>query len=416
MDHNKRIPLLAGILALALVATLALSGMGSRYAAQGDIATSTQPPTPEGNGGTATWTIGEPSFESNYPRGFTISLNAESSAGRITGATVFWQHSPKLRNRVPGKVAADGKSVIAVADRVQVPQWVAVTYWWVLTDEKGNSYQTERRDTLYEDNTRVWNHLESEDLVIYWQQGVPDKVGELAVKAMDKARPIYRQRWAKPLGYRPHAIIYADYATWEEWNRGVGTSVGGVVTAGQTSDSWGGTAQVWLPSYYDAETLADDIIVHEVAHLYQYANGGTGQDFWFFEGNATYFELLSGASKLERVRDLARSGELPSLQAGGPSARGRFALDAYNIGYAFWLWVEETYGVDAHKLIWKLIDEGRGWKNALETVTQLNFIDMETAFRAWAGATNAVAPTPIPSPTMFFFPSPTYEPTSTPKP
>ena len=45
----------------------------------------------------------------------------------------------------------------------------------------------------------------------------------------------------------------------------------------------------------------------------------------------------------------------------------------------------------------------------------MSFVDMETAFRTWLGATNPVAATPFPTPTLFFPPTPTFAPTPTPR-
>lgn len=410
---------LISALALMLIVSGVLGGIPS-VALGSDAPTPTQPATPEGNGGKATWTVSKMNFTSNYPTGFTFDIEAESTGGKITSATAFFRHSPETsRVRAIGKPNEAGNGATAVVERIQVPQWVQVEYWWILTDEAGNSYETPRAFAEYEDNTRKWGRLESEDIVVFWEEGVPDEIGQMTVDAMKQMRDTFKRRWANPLGYVPRAIIYASYDTWEEWSPRVGTvaSSGGVSTriAGRTDDTWAGTAQMYFWEYGPEET-AYNTVTHEVGHLYQYANGGATGDFWFFEGNATFFEVTGQDRMLRRVRQMAADGTLPSLQAGGPSARGAFARDAYDIGFAFWVWLEETYGPDAHRLVWVLVDQGRGWKNALETVTNLSFIDMETTFRTWLGAANPVAPSPVPSPTLFFFPSPTYEPTRTPKP
>jgi hypothetical protein len=229
---------------------------------------------------------------------------------------------------------------------------------------------------------------------------------------MEQRRPFYQQNWPLPLGYRPRAIIYASYRTWAEWAPGAGTQApGGMVVAGQTSEIWGATVQIYSPLFQDVQEVAFDTLPHEIGHLYQYANGGTNGDRWFIEGDATYFEILSVSSYLDHAKELAASGALPSLQGGGPSASGTYARDAYDIGYAFWVWLAETYGKDAHRNVWGQIDKGTPWKDALQSVTGKSFVEMETAFRTWLGATNAVAPTPMPTLPLIFPPTPTYEAT-----
>jgi hypothetical protein len=377
----------------------------------------------------ATWTVSEYGYQSNYPDGMTFTIKATSSAGKIKNALVFWRYSPVAsRTRQTGVVNETGDGVTAqwvkkITDAV--PQWAGVEYWWQLSDEAGNVFETERQFTEYSDNTRKWTRMESEDIIVFLEDGVPTEVGDASLKAMEEARPMYQKYWPNPLGYKPRAIIYNSYATWAEWAPGAGTaaSTGGSTTivAGQTRDTWGATIQKFNP--FDRSNIEQQIIntaysvvVHEVAHLYQYANGGTRGSLWFVEGNATFFELVGRDSSVAYARELARSGELPTLQGEGPSGRGAFARAAYDIGCAFFVWLDETYGAEAHKLLWASIDQGRSVRESLEMVTGMNFVDMETAFRTWLGAPNPVAPTLIPTPALLFPPTPTYEPTSTPKP
>jgi hypothetical protein len=114
------------------------------------------------------------------------------------------------------------------------------------------------------------------------------------------------------------------------------------------------------------------------------------------------------------VNELARDNKLPTLQGEGPGYASY--RDAYDIGYAFWKWLEETYGEDAHWQVWKLIAEGESATRALEVVTGKNFVDMETAFRSWLGMENPVAPTPLVLPTLKFPATRAPKATATPKP
>src|SRR5262249_13720097 len=151
-------------------------------------------------------------------------------------------------------------------------------------------------------------------------------------------------------------------------------------------------------------------ILHEIDHLYQAFNGGVyNSECWFFEGDATYFEIAEDYDYLARVQDMAASGELPTLQDGGPSCRGQDARDAYDIGYAYYKWLEETFGADAHRKLWDLVAKGKTVHQAIEALTGETFVEAETDFRAWLGMADPVPPTIAPTQAFQFPPTPTYE-------
>src|SRR5258706_15134339 len=170
------------ILGCILLASLTFSR--SFFAgAQGDLTpkTATPLPSPVNNGGSATWTVNATTFKSNYPKGFEFDIDATSSGGKIASAGVIWRHSPQAtRNRRVAKVDPDTGKVSATWQATTsdgVPQWVGVEYWWLLTDTAGNSYETPHQYDVYADNTHDWHHAESEDIVIYWEVGVPENIG-----------------------------------------------------------------------------------------------------------------------------------------------------------------------------------------------------------------------------------------------
>ncbi|MFN7209192.1 MAG: hypothetical protein ACK4P1_02225, partial [Aggregatilineales bacterium] len=275
---------LAAFLALTLIVVSLPAAAQSSF-----LSTATPPPSPTDNGGNAQWTIRNSTFESNFPKGFTFTLEATSTGGKIVSAAALWRHSPvSSRTRRLATIDESGTKMVAVWEKSPgdaVPQWAGVEYWWVLQDEAGNIYETPRQYAEYADNTRKWHRIESDDIIVFWQDGVPNEIGPLTIAAMERQRPFYELNWANPLGYKPRAIIYADFETWAEWSPGRGTVGGGLVVVGPTSQSWGATAQVYDPFIQPVDEVANDTVLHEVAHLYQYANGGTSGLTWFIEGS-----------------------------------------------------------------------------------------------------------------------------------
>lgn len=411
--------LVTGCLALlAIVVAGLLLDSSFTVSAQGEVhaKTATPQPTPTNNGGSAKWTINSMTYTSNYPKGFDFALDATSSAGKIVEATATWSYRVGLVNHAGGVIDPSGK-ITAIFEQVGglgIPQWIGVTYWWVLKDSAGNVYQTDSKYDEYADHTRGWRRIESEDIIVFWQDSLPERVGQDALNAMHYQRGFYLQNWGRLLNYKPRAIIYDDYTAFEEWNQGVSIrSPKGVHIGGLTSDTWGGTAQVIVPQS-DIRTTTWGTVLHEVDHLYQGASGAATNLTWFIEGDASYFELAPDYDYLERTRQLAQKGNLPTLQGEGPAGQGDDARLAYDIGYSWWVWLRENYGINAHYLVWHALAHGKTVPEAIEQVTGMNFVDMETAFRKWLGAPNPVPPTLIPTEEFEFPPTPTYEPTSAP--
>lgn len=426
-SSRTRRTLILGVAALVFVAVLIALLPANRpipLQAQGSIeATPTILPSPVGNGGKAQWTINSNEFTSNFPQGFDFTIDAQSSAGQIVSATAYWRHTPSQIKRADLKVDSSGPITASWHPTLgdSVPQWVQVEHWWVLKDEKGNFYETDHKVDLYEDNTHNWKQAESEDVIVYWEEGIPDQVGQDTLDAMKKRREFYRQNWGKLLDYRPRVIIYADFQSFDEWDLGIDPPTNGSPTiVGLTSPEWGGTAQVYIKKY-GTKGVAYGTVLHEVGHLYQFATGGTtGLPGWLYEGDASYFELIPDYDYVQRARDMAAEGRLPTLQGAGPAIFGQNARDGYDIGYAFFRWLAETYGKGAHLQLWTLLARGKTSTQALETVTGKKFVDMEIDFRTWLGAKNPIPPTlfptrtPEPTEPYDFPPTPTYEPTSTP--
>jgi len=128
---------------------------------------------------------------------------------------------------------------------------------------------------------------------------------------------------------------------------------------------------------------------------------------WFIEGNATFFERQQYYDYEAAVRTLAAAGQLPALLEGtGPGVSGRDARRGYDIGYTFWVWLTDNYGLEGHRQLITLIKDGVGRNDAIEQVTGLSIAEVERRWRVWLGA-SSTAPTLVPTPAFFFLPSPT---------
>jgi hypothetical protein len=408
---------LYAVLTLALAALIALSSYVPVTIAQ---EAPTVQPSPTGNGGSATWTVSDVSFTSQYPDGGQFTIRAESSAGPIKTATLFYRHNPSNRQRALGKFDAGTGLWTATGIDSGTPQWVAVEYWWSLTDEAGNNYVTDIMSNMYADTRREWAMTESEDIIVYWETQLPENMGDAIVQAMADRRQFYLENWGQLLPYKPRAVIFdgEQDAVINEWSRGSTIRRPGVagsaatILGGFTRREYGAFIGIYRTTREDPVEFALSTVLHEVGHLYQYENGGFDTQGWFTEGNAEYM-IGSRADRrryLNRARAYAVTGEMPTLSDLG----GR---EQYDVGFAFFIWFTEKYGEDSHLKLMQIVAQGGGTRKALERFTGMTFLDIETEFREWLGAPNGVPPTSVPEPTVsFFFPSPTFAPTRTPKP
>ena len=362
-----------------------------------------QEDTSPGKPSTATWTVGELSFESRYPRGFIFTAEISSSAGPIVRGRVIWSHAPGTQKSRPLEIDPVTGRLIATWEPgpgESAPPWLGLTYVWSVGDVAGNSFETEPRYAEYADNSRSWIRSESDDIIVF-SQGLPPEVNDLTLAAMAQQRETYRAAWGDLLPYKPRAILFGDRQAWDEWQVGVSSAR----YAGLTRSEWGGTVQRGTAS--DLRQLAYGTVLHEIAHLYQDAFTVMPAGSWFTEGNATFFELERYYDYEGAVRALAAAGELPALLDGaGPGVSGRNARRGYDIGYTFWKWLVSNYGLDGHRELVTLIDRGVRRNAAIEQVTGLPLAEVERRWRVWLGAP-PIPPTLIPTPPFTFLPSPT---------
>jgi hypothetical protein len=357
--------------------------------------------------GDAEWTVEERTFTSNYPAGFEFTAQLASSKGDLTAATVLWSHAPGQQSRRAAELDPATGIWRAVYDNSEsTPPWVAVNYRWFLTDSEGNTYRSEWfLGEEYTDNTHEWERFESEDIIVFAEAGLPDDTGQQTLDAMAAQRETYRQAWGDLLPYKPRAILFANRASFEEWRQGqVNPNV-----IGQTNSVWGGIVQVVAGG--GITQLAWSTVLHEVGHLYQneFVPAGLATGTWQNEGSATLFELYQDYDYEQRVRNLAASNQLPALLEGSGPSQNSVGPDGinrlgYDMGYVFYKWFVEIYGLDAHREFMELLGPSIGFNAALEQVTGLPYQEIERQWRIWLGA-SPEAPTLVPIPTMRFPPT-----------
>ena len=363
----------------------------------------------------AIWVVDAPMVESVYPDGLVFRLRAQSNAGEIERARLLW-YRPVLRPGATRHVQVEEASVdpeagelVAIwrpSGMMMLPPWAVISYHWELRDSAGNTYTTEPQTAEYADTTREWTHSESQDAIVF-AQGLPGEIEALVLDAMAAQRDTYEAVWGAALPYKPRIVLFGDYDAWLEWRTADRNTSDTSIVVGQTFDAWGVIAQVMLghPSEQAYRELAYSVVLHELEHLYQseFLAGRRRMDVpgWFYEGDATFFELEQSYPYLGRVRAMAATGELPPLLvvniADAPSVSGDDPRLGYDIGYSFFEWLRQsTGGLEAHAAIMALLADDVPFFEALEQALGRTTTEIEREWRLWLGASEA-APTLIPT-------------------
>ena len=364
---------------------------------------------PGTSAGTADWTMKSSAFLSRYPRGFEFTASVESSGGDIVAASVIWSHAPNQLKRREATIEPDGNIYLRWYPEENLPPWIAVNYYWSLTDSAGNRWRSDWiLGNEYEDNTSQWTRLESTDVIVVVQEGLPVETANLVIRAMADQEATFEAAWGGRLSYKPRVILFSVRDDFERWRGGFSGTI-----VGQTSDDWGATVQVITND--DIAQLTYGTVLHEIAHLYQFdfVPDGFPAGSWFTEGDATFFELAQEYDYEERVRTAASDGDLPILLNGfgpstfsaGPDGQNRWA---YDVGFTFWLWVALNYDLDAHRQIVEGLAAGEARDVVLERVLGMDIDEVERAWRLWLGD-SADVPRLAPTPTY-----PSFPPTVTP--
>ena len=227
---------------------------------------------------------------------------------------------------------------------------------------------------------------------------------DLTVDAVAQQKNTYFAAWGEPLPYKPRVILFATTYDFQEWRGGFG----GDAVIGQTSDDWGATVQVITDE--DSFDLAYGTVLHEIGHLYQFLmcpmvfqpdhgllratlrflkfrsnmTMKTGYVLWYERATSPFYCKGMGHCHLSKGQtELGAWGMI-------------LAIPFLNVSGKLW------YG--SHRQLMQELGVGIPRNEALEKVTGLTIVQMETEWREWLGA-DGPAPTLIPTQAYQFPPT-----------
>lgn len=364
------------------------------------------------------------SVESHFPDDLTFTIQVQSDAGEITGATlhyqVGWDEAKRLGIPEPFTPAAE-VTITHVWETFgeTVPPFIEVTYYWQITDSAGNELTTTPVRTEYADHTHDWKSLADEYAIVYWYDQSSDfgaALLEAAVEGYDHVASITgitTERPARVAIYNNQSDFCAFFAprSCQDW-------IGGQTFSGITVQ-WG-TNQEWL---------VYEVVPHELAHIFYneiFRDTWVLVPTWFNEGIAVYNERTDHSWEMALVTEAAADGTLIPLRHMATQASG-LAHDAIHLWYAetysLVAFITDAYGEGKLGEVILTLADNHPMEETLQLTLGMDLIEFEMAWREWLGYPVDTIPTPVmlPPATITQFPLPTAPrgspaPTLTPRP
>ena len=363
--------------------------------------------------------------ENAFPNSLAFHITAASNAGDITSATLFhrFRDSTNWTRQVvevePGSTTPlsylwDTSGITAVPSS-------PIYYYWEVVDSAGNRQRSEETLVYYDDVRFDWQILEDENIAVWWHdraEAFGQRVYDIAQRAIAEQRILY--------GIAPEhqirIIIYNDFDEFAEWHSYINEFVGG-----QAFSSLAITTQI-VSAYASEERWLNDVIPHEISHLYLYQasdNPLTSVPAWLNEGLAQYNEFaFDGRETLASTQEKIMAGELLPLW----SLSGSFGNEeedfrfAYDVAYSAVTYLVEAYGEEGLIKLLAAYRNGLTEDEAFVAAFDRTLDEFELDWLAWQGVPLELYPTRTPAATLVWptAPSmavtPTRPPTKTPEP
>lgn len=321
--------------------------------------------------------------EANFPDYLTFSLLA-SGTFPITKVYLRYQ----ILNDNPIKVFSEVWTVFIPGTSVEtnwvwqmkktggLPPGTNISYWWVITDERGNRLETPPRSFIYFDTRYNWKWLESGNLLLFWASGDNNFAEQLVSSAaqsldrLEQAAGIKLEKGVRIFIYPSsedlrQAILYST-----EWTGGIAFTDFSIVVIGIS------------PSEL---AFGKRALAHELSHLVtrQVSFNFYGDlPIWLNEGLAMWNE---GPMRPEMVQELERAIKLRSfptlrtLSSPFPGDINEALLD-YAVSQSVVTFLLDKYGAVKMVELLSVFKYGSGYDDALLKVYG---VDMDQLFQLW---------------------------------
>jgi hypothetical protein len=360
------------------------------------------------------------SVENDFPESLTFNIVAQSNAGEIVSATLFYATRDET-STTRQVVELDPASRLDLAftwdtSDITFPPSAPIVYHWEVLDSSGNRASSEEELVFYDDVRYEWRILQDENIAVWWHDrpiSFGGRVFEIAQQALKQQQEMYR---ADPEN-QMKIIVYNDFDEFAEWHSYVSE-----FTGGQAFPTIGVTTQI-VSAYNSVESWLNDVIPHEISHLYFYQ--ATNHPFvdppaWLNEGMAQLNQFSRDSDAIDFAERVIAGGDLLPLW----SLTGSFGFQEEDVRLAYAealsvaVFIEERYGSDGISKLLAAYKSGLSNDEALVVGLGDTLIELQREWLAWMGVDPDMYPTPtamatLAWPTPPIYTTPTRKPTKT---
>lgn len=298
----------------------------------------------------------------------------------------------------PVQYRSDGLLTASYALRPQdrIPPFARINYWYIVTTDGGQQFQSEVFSHRYDDNRFSWQQLVEPGIVqVHWYQG-DLAFGQAAVDTALNASDHLDQYIRLPAPTQLDIYIYPSQSelqaalslSGQEWLAGHADPDLNVVIVWVTPDSF---------HLIEMERR----IPHEIAHIRLYQEIGEAYQnlpAWFNEGIASLGELYTNPDHRLILQTAAQEGTLiplTDLCANFPTGDPQLQL-AYAQSESFLTYLVSAYGANSLQNLLDAYAQGGSCSQGLESVYDASLAEME---KDWLQSNFDSPPTPSPSST-----------------
>ncbi len=251
-----------------------------------------------------------------FPDTITFTLSAESDAGEIVDARLFYRPTASEVANLAVAAITRGRRIdvtqaVDMRDRY-LPPGLDIQYFWSLTDAAGNRFDTAPQQFLYQDERFPWRTVSGGQVTIYYYSGNDDFGRELldtASRTIAKLNVRFGVVGDRPI----HIVVYGntrDFAASlppnsAEWIGGQAHPDLGLIVTG-IQPGGGAAAEIRR------------VVPHEVSHLLLYQateNPYGAAPHWLDEGLAVYNQEAADTTLAPLLDRAIKNGTLLPTRA-----------------------------------------------------------------------------------------------------